>query len=150
MSKFFQAFLTGIFFTFILDFFLFLGIKLHYIDFYKIDLYYNILFADHQNIYIYSFIASLLGFVIIYVNNNKISGVILSLLFSIVLLTLVEPIGKSVGEFLLMQKNIILKDAKYTYRGDIYYEGRKNITFYDYELQKVILLEKDSTSPLIK
>ena len=53
MNKLFQAFLTGVFFTFILDFFLFLGIFLNYIKYYEIDLYYNILFADHQNIYIY-------------------------------------------------------------------------------------------------
>ena len=51
MSKLIQALLTGIFITFILDFFIFLGIKQNYIDFYEIDVYYNILFADHQNIF---------------------------------------------------------------------------------------------------
>jgi len=52
MSKLIQAFLAGIFFTFFLDFFIFLGILLHYINFYEIDLYYNILFADNQNIFL--------------------------------------------------------------------------------------------------
>ena len=52
MSKLVQAFLSGAFFTFFLDFFLFLGMKLNYIDYYKIDLYYNPFFADNQNILI--------------------------------------------------------------------------------------------------
>jgi len=143
MSKFFQAFLTGIFFTFILDFFLFLGIKLNYIDFFNIDLYYNILFADHQNIYLYLLLASLLGYIIIYLDNNKVSAIMLGILFSLVSLTLIAPIGKSMGELLLMKKNITLKDSKYTYIGDAYYIGRKSVTFYDYELQKIIILEKN-------
>jgi len=36
MSKIVQAFLTGVFITFIFDFLIFLGIKENYIDFYKI------------------------------------------------------------------------------------------------------------------
>jgi len=41
-----------------------------------------------------------------------------------------------------MKKNVTLKDKKYSFHGDIYYKGRKFITFYDYELKKVILLKK--------
>jgi len=143
MSKFFQAFLTGIFFTFILDFFIFLGIKLNYIDFYNINLYYNILFADHQNIYIYTIFSIFIGYLVIYVNDNKTSTIILAVLFSLVSLSLIQPIGNSLGELMLMSKNITLQDSKHTYIGDIYYNGRKKITFYDYELKKVITLDKN-------
>lgn len=142
MSKLFQAFLTGIFFTFILDFFIFLGIKKNYIDFYEIDLYYNILFADHQNIILYTIFTILIGYLVIYLNNNKISVIALGLLFSLSGLTLLSPIGHSLGETILMQKNITLKDTKHLYHGDIYYDGRTKITFYDYELEKIILLNK--------
>ncbi|MFK5937837.1 MAG: hypothetical protein QM497_05500 [Sulfurimonas sp.] len=142
MSKFFQAFLTGIFFTFILDFFIFLGIKLNYIDFYNIDLYYNILFADHQNIYLYTIFSILIGYVVIYTDNNKTSTILLAALFAIVSLSLIKPIGHSLGELMLMTKNITLQDSRHTYIGDKYYDGRKKITFYDYELKKVILLDK--------
>ena len=143
MSKLFQAFLTGIFFTFILDFFIFLGIKLNYIDFYNIDLYYNILFADHQNIYLYALFSLFIGFVVTYIDNNKMTAILLAILFSIASLTLIKPIGKSLGEAILMQKNITLYDTKHSYTGNSYYNGRKKITFYDYELKKVIILEKD-------
>ena len=50
MSKSVQALLSGLFITFLLDFFLFLGIFQNYIRVHEIDLYYNILFVDNQSI----------------------------------------------------------------------------------------------------
>ena len=142
MSKIVLAFLSGIFFTFILDFFVFLGIKLNYIDFYEIDVYYNILFADHQSIIAYAFSTLFLGYITIYVDNNKLSAIILGVLFFISSLTLIPPVGKSVGAMLLMKKDVTLQDHKHSYRGDIYYDGRDFITFYDYDLEKIITLKK--------
>jgi len=142
MSKVFQAFLTGIFFTFILDFFIFLGIKENYIDFYKIDLYYNILFADNQNIFIYLIVSAIIGYIIVYIDNNKLSVIVIGTLFSIASLTLIPSIGKSLGATLFVNKNITFYDSIHTYNGDIYYNGRDKITFYDYELQKIITLNK--------
>jgi len=143
MSKFFQALLTGIFFTFILDFFIFLGIKLNYIDFYEIDLYYNILFADNQSFILYTIFSAIIGYVVIYVNNNKVSAIILGILLFITSLTLIPPIGYQLGEMMFMQKNVTLQDERHTYVGDIYYDGRKRVTFYDYNLKKVINLDKN-------
>jgi len=143
MTKLVQALLSGIFFTFLLDVFLFAGIKLHYIDYHHIDLYYNILFADHQNIYIFTLFTLLIGFLVTYIKNVKISLTIIGFFFFLVSTTLlIAPIGENVGEIILMQKNIKLKDKRYTYTGDSYYNGRKFITFYDYELKKVIILDK--------
>ncbi len=142
MSKIIQAVLAGVLFTFILDFFLFLGIKLNYIDTYNINVYYNILFADHQNIFLYATLSLLFGFLIIYA-NHKISistAIVFALLASS---TLISPVGNKAGEILLMKKNITLHDDKYSYHGDIYYDGRKTIAFYDYELKKVIILKKN-------
>jgi len=142
MTKLTQALLSGILFTFLIDTFLFLGLKLHYIDYYEIDLYYNILFADHQNIYIFSFFSLMIGFIITYIDNAKVSIIVVGSLFLLASATFITPIGKSVGEFMLMEKNIILKDKKHMYIGDSIYNGRKFITFYDYELKKVIILDK--------
>lgn len=142
MSKFFQALLTGVFFTFILDFFIFLGIKMNYINRYEIDLYYNILFADNQCFILYLIFSVLIGYIVIYFDSNKMSAIILGILFSIAALTLIPPIGDSIGKLIFMKKNVTLIDKKHTYRGDIYYEGREKITFYDYELQKMITLNK--------
>ena len=142
MSKLFQAFLSGMFFTFILDFFIILGVKLNYIDFYKIDLYYNILFADHQNIYIFGISTVILGFLVTYIDNYRISISVIGILSILALLTLVPPIGYKVGEMMLMQKNVTLHNSRHTYTGDIYYVGRDEISFYDIELKKIINLDK--------
>jgi len=142
MSKFIQALLTGIFITFILDFFIFLGIKQNYIDYYEIHTYYNILFADHQNIFIFSLSSIILGLLITYINNKKI---ILSIIIPLSLLslsTMIPKVGYSVGAYILMYKNQTLKSSKHTFIGDIYYNSRDKITFYDYELQKIIILQK--------
>lgn len=141
MSKLVQAFLSGVFFTFILDFFVFLGIKLNYIDFHEIGVYYNILFADHQNIYVYALSTIIIGFVVVYL-NNKTTLTILIPLFILSFSTLIPSIGHLAGEKLLMQKNVTLKNKKHTFVGDIYYVGRKKITFYDTEIQKMIILDK--------
>ena len=56
--------------------------------------------------------------------------------------TLLQPIGQSLGETIFMKKNQTLQNSRYTFIGDIYYHGRTTITFYDYELQKIIILDK--------
>ena len=142
MSKVVQALFSGIFFTFILDFFIFLGIKLHYIDFYEIDLYYNILFADNQNIFIFSFFTIFIGYLVMYVDFIKLKLSIIGLLFIFSFSTLITPIGHSVGEMILMKKNQTLQNARHTFVGDIYYDGRTTFTFYDTELQKIVILDK--------
>jgi len=143
MSKFFQAFFSGIPITFMLDFFLFLGIFQNYIRYHKIDLYYNILFADNQNIYIFVLGTLLFGLMITYINNTKFSLITIGIFLAITLSTLLSPVGKKVGEIILMQKNITLHDNLHTYKGDIYYMGRKTITFYEQSLKKVIILDKN-------
>jgi len=142
MSKFIQAFLTGIFFTFFLDFFIFLGIKENYINYYHINVYYNILFADHQNLIIYLLFSSILGFLISYVANKSLTLILFIILFILSISTLIPTVGYSLGKIVLMKKNVMLKDDKYTYSGDIYYNGRREITFYDKDLKKIIILNK--------
>ena len=142
MSKFLQAFLTGSFFTFILDFQLFLGIKLNYLDHYEIKEYYNVLFADHQNIFYILALVIIIGFVITYLNNTKISLALLIILFATTLLVFIPPIGESIGAKLLQEQNIRYQDSRYIYKGTLYYEGRQNVTIFDDELQRLITLNK--------
>lgn len=142
MSKLIQAVLSGMFFTFILDFFLFLGIKLNYIDFYEIDLYYNILFADNQNLLLFVVFTLLIGYITLY-TNGKLALIFVGSLFVLSFSTLIPPVGKSVGKFILAQEDVILQTDKFSYRGNILYNGREKVTFYDTELQKIIILKKN-------
>ena len=120
MSKAVQAFLSGMFFTFILDFFLFLGVFENYIKAKEIDVYYNILFADHQSLIIFLFFTLVLGYI-----------------------TLIAPIGSSLGKALLIKSDVEIHMSKYSYRGDILYDGRNRIAFSDYSFKKVLHLDKN-------
>lgn len=142
MSKVIQALLSGMFFTFFIDFFIFLGILLNYIDFYEIDLYYNILFADNQNIYLFFSVSIIFGYLIMYVKSNKVTVYTIGFVSIIALSTLFHPIGHQLGEYLFMSKNKTLYSEKRSFTGDIYYDGRDKITFYDYKLKKIITLNK--------
>lgn len=142
MTRLVQAFLSGIFFTFILDFFIILGVKINYIDPHGIDVYYNILFADHQNIFVFLFFTIIIGYLITY-STTKIALISITMMFVLAFSTLIPPIGLRVGEALLMQKDATIRTDKFSYHGDIYYNGRKKITFYDYKLKKVIILDKN-------
>ena len=142
MSKIFQALLSGVFFTFILDFFIILGVKLNYIEFYNIHVYYNILFADNQNIYLFLLFTFIIGYLVIY-TKTKITLISIGVMFILSFSTLLPPIGKTVGEMMLMKKNTIITTNKFSYHGNIYYNGRKTVTFYDDTLKKVIILNKN-------
>jgi hypothetical protein len=142
MSKFFQAFLTGSFFTFILDFQLFLGIKLNYLDYYEIKEYYNVLFAEHQNILYIVPLVIFIGLITTYLNSTKVSVAIMSTLFFITMLVFIPSIGREVGAKILQKKDIRYQDSKFIYRGTLYYEGRQKVTIFDDELQRLITLNK--------
>ncbi len=143
MSKLVLAVLSGIFFTFILDFFLFLSFKLHYIDKYEIDLYYNILFADNQNIVIYLIFTLILGYLTIYFKNMKITAVILGVLFlSVLTLNFIPSWGEGLAKIVLMKTDQRIFDGRHIYNGDIYYDGRSEIYMYDNEIKKLITIEK--------
>jgi hypothetical protein len=105
MSKIFQAFLSGVFFTFILDFFLILAVKINYIDTYNIKIYYNILFADNQNIYIFAIFTFLIGFVMMY-TNKKVYLSFIGALFVVVFITFIPDIGYKFGEYMFMKKGV--------------------------------------------
>ena len=147
MSKVVQAFLSGLFFTFLLDFLLFLDIFLNYIKPLEIELYYNVLFADNQNIIIFLLFTTIIGYLITYVKSSKITFSIIFTFFLFVGAGLIPQVGYKFGEVLLMKKDVVYKDAKHTFVGNVYYNGRKSIIFYDSELKKAITLEK---SKLIK
>lgn len=142
MTKLAQAFLTGLFFTFILDFQFFLGIKLHYIDFYQIDTYYNILFADNQNIFYLIPLVIIIGFVTTYIENIKIPLIILGLLFAVTLLVYIPSVGERMGANMLQKENVRYHDGRFIYKGTLYYNGRHTVTLFDDDLQRLVTLNK--------
>jgi len=143
MSKFFQALLSGVFFTYFIDFFFFLGLKQNYFDSLNIPIYYNILFADNQNAVIFFLLTLIIGFTTIYLNSKVFKITLISTLFIVGTSTNIASLGYSVGEKLFMTQDTILKNKNHTFVGNIYYKSRNGIIFYDKELEKTIVLSYD-------
>ena len=143
MNKVLLALLTGMFITFIMDFFLFLGVKINYFDFYEIKIFYNILFADNQNLLIFFGLSFLFGFIVIYIANKKITLSLIGILILISIASLFSDIGRSLGKMMFMKKNLTYHEVKYSFTGDVYYDGRTTIHFYDNDLKRIIILQKD-------
>jgi hypothetical protein len=88
------------------------------------------------------FTSLLLGYLIMYA-PTKLSIASISFLFLVSMATLIKPVGYFAGELLLMKKNVQIKTDRFSYHGDILYDGRKSIHLYDYKLKKVIILDKN-------
>jgi len=142
MSKAVLALFVGIFVTFILDFFLFLGIYLNYIKPNEIDVYYNIVFADNQNIFYYLISTIFYALSLMYIPDVKTKMLIVGTSFALILIMLIPSVSVSLAESALMQKGARFQDARYIYKGDIYYNGRDKIYIYDNEVSKMLIINK--------
>ena len=147
MSKIVQALLVGMLVTFILDFFLFLGIFVNYTNPLEINLYYNVLFADNQNIFLYALFTLLFGYLVMY-TKSVVSVSVISFFSLLALLSLLSPIGNFLGEAMFKKEDVHLKTPKFSYHGDILYRGRTKVTFYDYKFKKILNLEKKNLQGL--
>ena len=116
--------------------------KLNYFDFYEIEIFYNVLFADNQNFLLYFVFSIVFGSIIIFIANNKLTIALLSALTIIAIAPLFGDIGQSLGKMMFMTKDVTYNEIKHSFHGDVYYDGRRTIHFYDNELQRIIILQK--------
>lgn len=135
-----NSFFLGLVFVLLLDFLLFAGIKINYIDFYNINVYYNTLFVDNQS-YILLFILSLLfGYLISNKKSARVFAYIYILLIFVSLSSFFNPIGKTLGKILFQKENLSFRVGKTTFEGDLLYKGRKYTYIYRKDINKVIKL----------
>ena len=142
-SKLGSAFLAGLFFAFFLDFFFILGLFLNYIQAQEIDVYYNVLFADHQSYLVFFSGVVIFGYLFLFFPSTKIASIIFGICFAIVNLTQIPDIGFYIGQMMFEKDNKIIKEGNHTYIGKIVYEGRSVIWFYEEELEKIIEINKN-------
>ncbi len=133
----------GLIFISILDFLYFIGLKLNYFDFYKIDVYFNVLFYDNQNFYILIPLALIIGYMLMYSSLAKSFMKAYIIIIILSTSTLYEPIGKSLGETLFQKDNQRFKFGSTTFSGATLYDGRTNIYIYRKELTKTVKLDKN-------
>lgn len=136
------AFIVGVFSAFLLDFFFILGLFLNYIQAQDIDVYYNILFADHQSYLVFFSLVVIFGYLFLFFPSPKIATIIFGACFAVVNLTQIPSIGFKAGQMMFEQTNKIIEEGKHTYIGRTVYEGRSTIWFYEEELKKLIEIQK--------
>lgn len=142
ITKLATALMAGAFFAFFLDFFFILGLFLNYIQAQEIDVYYNILFADHQSYLVFFSLVIIFGYLFIFFPSTKIATIIFAICFAIVNLTQIPDIGFYMGQVMFEKDNKIIQEGEYTYVGKTVYEGRDTIWFYEEELEKIIEIKK--------
>ncbi len=127
LAKWATAFIFGFIFVLLLDFLLFVGLKLNYFDYYGIDIYFNTLFADNQPYLLLLIVSTLLGYAMLYLRGNVIFDRIYIVLVLLFATTFYLPIGRAAGEFLFAEK---AKQAQLLDRNekvDILYRGRNAV-----------------------
>ena len=130
----------GLIFVSILDFLYFIGLKLNYFDFYKIDVYFNVLFVDNQNFYILLPLSFAIGYLLMYSPFVKVFMKIYIATILLFVTTIYEPIGKTLGESVFLKENQRYKLGSTTFSGATLYEGRDSIYIYRKEISKTIKL----------
>ena len=142
VNKLATALMAGMFFAFFLDFFFILGLFLNYIEAQDIDVYYNVLFADHQSYLVFLSLVAIFGYLFIFFPSTKIATIIFGVCFAIVNLTQIPGVGFYMGQMMFEEENKIIKEGEYTYVGKTVYEGRDTIWFYEEELKRIIEIQK--------
>lgn len=142
MIKAIQALLTGLLIVFVMDFLFFLGLQLHYLDSQGIKVYYNTLFADNQNPFVFFPLVFLTAWISNYWSYRKSALSLLGMLFLIALSPLLPSVGLYTGDALFRQKNITISVPPHVYKGDVIYTDRNQLYFYDTDLKRIITLPR--------
>ncbi len=146
INKIFNSFFLGSILLLLLDFLFFVGIKINYIDFYKIREYYNVLFVDHQSYILFVLFSIIFGFCFMQKKTGKIFAYIYIILVFVSCLTFFPTVGKNIGEFLFRKNNLEFKLGRFKFKGDLLYRGRKNSYIYRKDLNKIIKLKNSEFS----
>ncbi len=126
-AKLSNAFIFGSIFVLLLDFLLFVGLKINYFDYYGIDEYFNIIFVDNQP-YLLLFILSIaLGYAMLYLKKRKFFDRLYIVLILIFATTFYQSVADAVGTFLFVQKDQKLQVLDTNVTIDILYKGRQAI-----------------------
>ncbi len=141
IAKILNSFFIGLIFVLLLDFLIFVGIKINYIDFYGIKEYYNTLFVDNQSYLLLIITSFIFGYLISNKKIFKIFAYIYVVLIIVSFGTLYKPIGYKIGSMVFKKSDLIFKIGNITFKGDLLYKGRKFTYIYRNDIKKVIKIK---------
>lgn len=135
-----NSFFMGFAFVSLLDFLYFIGLKLHYFDFYHISEYFNVIFIDNQNFYLLIPSFFIAGYLMLYSGFSKIFIRIYILCIIISISALYEPVGNYLAKSAFMKENQTFQVGPRKFNGDLLYRGRQYTYIYRKDLSKTIKL----------
>ncbi len=141
ISKFVGSSFLGLILVLLLDFLLFIGIKINYIDFYHIKEYYNVLFVDHQSYLFLAVLSVIFGYFMLLKKSSKIFTLVYIILVFLSLLTFYKPIGYNIAQYMFKKDNIAFRVGNISFKGDLLYKGRRDTYIYRKDINKVIKLK---------
>jgi len=140
INRIINSFFMGFIFVSLLDFLYFIGIKLHYFDFYHISEYFNVIFIDNQNFYLLVPGFFIVGYLMLYSGFSKIFIRIYILCVIISISALYEPIGNYLAKSAFTKENLTFQVGSRKFSGDFLYKGRQYTYIYRKDLSKTIKL----------
>lgn len=143
MIKIINSFGFGLMLILPLDFLFFIGLKKHYFDFYKIDVFFNIYFFDNQPFLWICLTSLVFGFLVLYTPLRKILEVLYIMVLLFCFAMLFKPIAGEIGEDIFMKKNLTCKLRNQEFKADLLYEGRKNYFLKREKITKTIKIPKN-------
>jgi hypothetical protein len=125
LAKLFNAFIFGSIFVLLLDFLLFVGLKINYFDYYGIDEYFNTIFVDNQPYFLLFILSIALGYAMLYLKKRRVFDRIYIILVLVLASIFYQPIAEAVGSFLFIEKDQKLQVLDENVTTDILYRGRE-------------------------
>lgn len=135
------SFFLGLVFVLLLDFLIFIGIKINYIDLYHIKVYFNVLFVDNQSYILLIVLSAVFGYLISNKKTFKIFAFIYIIFILVSLLSFYRPFGEKLGKMIFEKDNLSFRVGDITFQGNLLYKGRKTTYIYRNDINKVIRLK---------
>lgn len=143
-----NGFVFGLAMVLMIDFLVFIGLKLHYFDALEIKEFFNIYFFDNQPFLLVGVSALILGGAMLYAPLYRwIQGFYLVLLITSVS-ALYQPIGFTLGEMFFTKKDVEFSLGSQRFKGDLLYEGRRHFYIKRDGIDRVITLSKKDAKTL--
>lgn len=145
-----SSFFMGLVLISLLDFIVFIGLKLNYIDFYNIKEYFNVFFFDNQPFLAIAILSLCFGYFLLYTPLRKAMQILYLLTLLVFLSVFIPNVSQNLGKRLFMQKELNFMLGKVEFKGDMLYVGRNLYYIYRNDLQKTIRLKKDEVKLIDK
>ncbi|MDN5376718.1 MAG: hypothetical protein PWQ42_14 [Sulfurospirillum sp.] len=143
IARLINAFLIGVGFVSIIDFLLFIGLKINYFDAYKIKEYFNTIFIDNQNFYLLLPLSLIVGYLLFYSQFSKLFMRVYLVVLCLSFLSIYEPIGKELGHQIFLEENLRFKVGETTFSADLLYKGRSKTYLYRKDIDKFVVLSNE-------